>query len=50
MVNRILGEKIREPALKMPVIPVTYLPKGVYYLMIRQARGAVFSEKVVVQR
>jgi hypothetical protein len=28
MVNRILGEKIRESALKMPVIPVTHLPKG----------------------
>ena len=33
-----------------PSISVAHLPEGVYFLMIRQARGAVFSEKVVVRR
>jgi len=34
----------------VPIIHVAHTPEGVYYLVIRQSNGAVFSEKVVVQR
>jgi len=34
----------------VPIIHMVHLPEGVYCLVIRQSNGAVFSEKVVVQR
>jgi hypothetical protein len=45
-----LGRVVYSSDQWMPSISVAHLPEGVYYLMIRQARGAVFSEKVVVRR
>jgi hypothetical protein len=45
-----LGRVVYSSDQWRPSISVAHLPEGVYYLMIRQARGAVFSEKVVVRR
>jgi hypothetical protein len=45
-----LGRVVYSSDQWMPSISLAQLPEGVYYLMIRQARGAVFSEKVVVRR
>jgi hypothetical protein len=45
-----LGRVVYSSDQMTPSISVAHLPEGVYYLMIRQARGAVFSEKVVVRR
>ena len=45
-----LGRVVYSSDQWRPSISVVHLPEGVYYLMIRQARGAVFSEKVVVRR
>ena len=45
-----LGRVVYSSDQWRPSILVAHLPEGVYYLMIRQARGAVFSEKVVVWR
>jgi hypothetical protein len=45
-----LGRVVYSSNQWMPFISIAHLPEGVYVLLIRQARGAVFSEKVVVQR
>jgi len=45
-----LGRVVYSSDQWRPSISVVHLPEGVYFLMIRQARGAVFSEKVVVRR
>ena len=45
-----LGRRVYSSDQWRPSISVAHLPEGVYFLMIRQARGAVFSEKVVVRR
>jgi hypothetical protein len=45
-----LGRMVYSSDQWRPSISVAHLPEGVYFLMIRQARGAVFSEKVVVRR
>jgi hypothetical protein len=45
-----LGRMVYSSDQWMPSISVAHLPEGVYFLMIQQAQGAVFSVKVVVQR
>jgi len=45
-----LGRLVYSGDQWVPIIHVAHMPEGVYYLVIRQSNGAVFSEKVVVQR